>query len=130
MTTGAGGKVVTWSVTGVGGTFGAPTSTTGSAADNFHSVTSTTATTAGLATVKGTDAGALTGSVAATSVAGAVTHYVVSSDEHLAGRRRRRDRHRTGATDANNNAAMVSGTTITWSAVGETGGTFNPTTSR
>ena len=126
VTTGAGGKVVTWSVTGVGGTFGAPTSTT--SATGLATVTFTTATTAGLATVKGTDAGALTGSVAVTSVAGAVTHYVVTSTSTspVAGAA---VTVTAQATDANNNAASVSGTTITWSAVGETGGTFNPTTS-
>ena len=120
------GKVVTWHVAGVGGTFGAPTSTTN--ASGVATVSFTTATTAGLATVSGTDAAALTGSLALTSVAGPATHYIVtsSSTTPVAGAQ---VNVTAQLADANGNLVSLAGQTVTWSATGESGGAFVPTTS-
>ena len=120
------GHVVTWHVTGVGGTFGAPTSTTN--ASGLATVTFTTATTAGLATVSGTDAGALTGSLALTSVPGAATHYPVtsSSTSPVAGAP---VTVTAQLADANGNFVSLAGQTVTWSVTGESGGVLAAATS-
>ncbi|MFI5231441.1 MAG: beta strand repeat-containing protein [Gemmatimonadales bacterium] len=120
------GHVVTWHVTGAGGVFGAPTSTTN--ASGVATVTFTTATTAGLAMISGTDAGALTGSLALTSVAGAATHYNVtaSGTTPVAGAA---VTVTAQLADANGNLVSLGGQTVTWSVTGESGGAFAPTTS-
>ncbi len=121
------GIVVTWSKTGAGGSFGAPTSTTN--ASGIATVSFTTGTTAGTAyTVTGTDTSSLTGTTPnITTVAGTATKYLVTSDNYGPA---------AGApvtisaqlADVYNNPVATASIVVTWSKTGA-GGSFGAPTS-
>jgi len=121
------GLVVTWSKTGAGGSFSAPTSVTD--ANGIATVNFTPSNTAGVVyAITATDTNAMTGTSAnLTSVAGAATAYVVTSNNYSPA---------AGATvaasaqlvDAHGNSVSTSGITVTWSKTGA-GGSFSAPTS-
>jgi len=121
------GLVVTWSKTGAGGSFSAPTSVTD--ANGIATVNFTPSNTAGVVyAITATDTNAMTGTSAnITSVAGAATAYVVTSNNYSPA---------AGATvaasaqlvDAHGNSVSTAGITVTWSKTGA-GGSFSAPTS-
>ena len=121
------GKIVTWSKTGTGGSFGSPTSTTN--ASGIATVTFTVGTTAGTVhTVTGTDNDVLTGTSGNITVTNTTaSKYLVTSSSYgpVAG---------AGVTitaqlaDQYNNSVATASKTVTWSKTG-TGGSFASATS-
>ena len=115
------GRTVTWSATGTGGSFASPTSTTN--ATGAATVSFTTATTTTSYTIIATDNSSLTGSSAAVAtVAGPPAKYIVASSANAIS---------VGGqltitaqlSDANGNAAVSAGHTVTWSS-STSGGSF------
>jgi hypothetical protein len=119
----AAGRVVTWSKTGAGGVFAAPSSATD--ANGFATVLFTTAPAVTAYTITAFDVASLSGTSAAfTSVPGPAARYgvTVSAVNPVVGQV---VTITARLTDANGNAIATAGRAVTWTAT-TSGGTFTP----